>query len=64
VFENRVLRVKFWYKGKEVAAGWKKLHIEELHNLNSSSNFITYLLTPWCRTLFEKLIVTQLVLLS
>jgi len=21
---------------------------------------LTYLLTPWCRTLFEKLIVTQL----
>jgi hypothetical protein len=27
-----------------------------LHNM-----LLTYLLTPWCRTLFEKLIVTQLV---
>jgi hypothetical protein len=23
--------------------------------------YLTYLLTPWCRTLFQKLIVTQLV---
>jgi hypothetical protein len=28
---------------------------------NSASYLLTYLLTPWCRTLLEKLILTQLV---
>jgi hypothetical protein len=32
VFENRVLRRIFGLKG-EVTGGWRKLHNEELHNL-------------------------------
>jgi hypothetical protein len=31
-FENRVLRI-FGPKREEVAGGWRRLHIEELHNL-------------------------------
>jgi hypothetical protein len=38
VFENRVLRRIFWPKRVEVTGGWRKLHIEELHNLYSSPN--------------------------
>jgi hypothetical protein len=57
VFENMVLRRVFGPKRKEVVGGWRRLHNEELHNLYASYS----LLTPWCRTLFEKLIVTQLV---
>jgi hypothetical protein len=53
VFENRVMRI-FGTKRDEVARGWRRLHNEELHNLYAS-----YLLTPWCRILFEKLIFTQ-----
>jgi hypothetical protein len=49
VFENRVLRRIFG--PKKVTGGWKKLHNEELHNL--------YLLIPWCRIFFEKLIYTE-----
>jgi hypothetical protein len=37
VFENRVLRRIF---GDEVAARWRKLHNEKLHNLFSSSSII------------------------
>jgi hypothetical protein len=55
VFETRVLRRIFGPKREEVAGGWRRLHNEELHNLYAS------LLTPWCRILFEKLFVTQLV---
>jgi hypothetical protein len=36
VFENRVLRRIFGPKRDEVTGGWRKLHNEELHNLNSS----------------------------
>jgi hypothetical protein len=36
VSENRALRRIFGPKVKEVAGGWRKLHIEELHNLYSS----------------------------
>jgi hypothetical protein len=35
VFENRVLRRIFGPKRYEVTGGWRKLHNEELHNLNS-----------------------------
>jgi hypothetical protein len=38
VSENRVLRKIFSSKRDEIIGGWKKLHIEELHNLNSYSN--------------------------
>jgi hypothetical protein len=35
VFENRVLRRVFGPKRDEVTGEWRKLHNEELHNLNS-----------------------------
>jgi hypothetical protein len=38
VFENRVLRGIFGPKRGEVTGDWRKLHNEELHNLNSSPN--------------------------
>jgi hypothetical protein len=35
-FENRVLSRIFGLKGDEVTGDWRKLHIEELHNLYTS----------------------------
>jgi hypothetical protein len=36
------------------------LHTEQLHKyFEFNTSLLTYLLTPWCRILFEKLIVTQ-----
>jgi hypothetical protein len=40
VFENRVLRRVFEPKRDEVTGGWRKLHNEELHNLQSSPSII------------------------
>jgi hypothetical protein len=40
VFENRVLRKTSGPKRDEVTGGWRKLHNEELHNLQSSANII------------------------
>jgi hypothetical protein len=40
VFENRVLRRIFEPKRDEVTGGWRKLHIEKLHNLYSSPSII------------------------
>jgi hypothetical protein len=40
VFENRVLRKIFGPKRDEVRGEWRKLHSEELHNLNSSPDII------------------------
>jgi sorting nexin-29 len=40
VFENRVLRRMFGPKRDEVTGEWRKLHIEELHNLYSSPHII------------------------
>jgi hypothetical protein len=40
VFENRVLRGIFGAKRDEVIGGWRKLHIEELHNLYCSPSII------------------------
>jgi hypothetical protein len=40
VFENRVLRRMFGPKRDEVTGEWRKLHIEELNILNSSSSII------------------------
>jgi hypothetical protein len=38
---NRVLRRRiFGPKREEVAAGWRRLHNEELHNLYASPNII------------------------
>jgi len=39
VFENRVLRIHGPHR-EELAGGWRILHIEELHNLNYSSNIV------------------------
>jgi hypothetical protein len=38
VFENRVLRRMYKLKEDEMVGGCRKLHNEELHNLNSSPN--------------------------
>jgi hypothetical protein len=38
VTENRVLRRIFGPKRDEVAGDWRRLHNEELHNLNASPN--------------------------
>jgi hypothetical protein len=40
VFENKVLRRLFELKRDEVIGGWRKLHNEELHNLNFSPSII------------------------
>jgi hypothetical protein len=40
VLENRVLRRIFCLKRDDVTRSWRKLHIEELHNLNSSPSII------------------------
>jgi hypothetical protein len=40
VFENRVLRKIFGPKGDEVTGEWRKLHIEEFHNLHSFPDII------------------------
>jgi hypothetical protein len=40
VFENRALRRICGRKMDEVAAGWRKLHNDDLHNLYSSPSVI------------------------
>jgi hypothetical protein len=40
VFENRVLRGLFGPKRDEVTGEWRKLHNEELHDLNCSTNIV------------------------
>jgi hypothetical protein len=40
VFENRVLRRIFGPKRDEVTGEWRKLHIEEFHNLYSTPSII------------------------
>jgi hypothetical protein len=37
---------RFGSKGQEVVGGRRKLHNEELHSLNSSSNIIS-IIKPW-----------------
>jgi hypothetical protein len=37
---NRALRIIFGPKWEEVAGGWVRLHIVELHNLYASVNII------------------------
>jgi hypothetical protein len=40
VFENRVLRRIFRPKREEMEGGWRRLHNEELHNLNTSQSIV------------------------
>jgi hypothetical protein len=40
MYENRVLRKISGPKRAEVAGGWRRLHYEELHNLDASPNVI------------------------
>jgi hypothetical protein len=40
VVENRVLRKIFGPKRDEVTGEWRKIHIEELHDLYSSPNIV------------------------
>jgi hypothetical protein len=40
VFENRMLRRIFGPNSEKVAAGWTRLHNEELHNLYALRNII------------------------
>jgi hypothetical protein len=40
VFENRVLRRIFGLRRDEATGEWRKLHIEELHDLHSSPSII------------------------
>jgi hypothetical protein len=40
VFEKRVLRRMFGSKINELTGLWRKLHNEELNNLNSSPNIV------------------------
>jgi hypothetical protein len=43
IFQNRVLKKIFRPKEDEAIKGWRKLHNEDLHNLNSSTNIIRIL---------------------
>jgi hypothetical protein len=38
-----------------------EVHEENIKRYKSKHKWLTYLLTPWWRILFEKLIVTQIV---
>jgi len=40
MFENRMLGRMFGSEGGEVAGGWRRLHIEELHNFYTTPNII------------------------
>jgi hypothetical protein len=40
-FKNSLLRKVFVLKEEEVTGGWRKLHNEQLHDLNRSSNIIS-----------------------
>jgi hypothetical protein len=40
VFENRVLRRIFGPMRDEVTGSWRKLHNEEVHNMDSSPSII------------------------
>jgi hypothetical protein len=45
VFENRVLRRIFGLRREEVTGEWRKLHIEELHDLYSSPSIFRIIMS-------------------
>jgi hypothetical protein len=49
VFENRVLRRILGPKRDDVRGEWRKLHNEELHNLYSSRDIITQIMSRQMR---------------
>jgi hypothetical protein len=49
IFENRVLRRIFGPKRDEVTGEWRKLHNEELHDVYSSPNIITQVMSDRMR---------------
>jgi hypothetical protein len=49
VFENRVLKRIFGPKGDDVTGEWRKLHIEELHNLYSFPDIIRQVKSRWMK---------------
>jgi hypothetical protein len=40
VFENRMFKIVFGPNRDEIIQGWRKLHNEDLHNLNFASSII------------------------
>jgi hypothetical protein len=47
VFKNGVLRRIFGPKRNKVIGEWRKLHNEELHNINSSQSIIAMMTSSW-----------------
>jgi hypothetical protein len=41
LFEKSAFKKTFGLRADELLGGWRKLHNEELHNLDSSQNIIT-----------------------
>jgi hypothetical protein len=50
VFEDRVLRRVLEPEEEDVAGGWRRLHKEELHNLDASPNVIRVIKSMWMGT--------------
>ena len=51
----------FWPKDDPVTRRWIKSRNDKFYKFYSTRTLITYLLTPWCRVLLEKLTGLQLV---
>jgi hypothetical protein len=49
VFENRVLMAIFGAKREKAAGDWRRMHNEELHNLNVSPDIISVIKSRWIR---------------
>jgi hypothetical protein len=47
VFENRVFRRIYGPKRDEITREWRKLHNEELYDLDSSNNFVRVTKSRW-----------------
>jgi hypothetical protein len=48
-------------KREELVGSWRRLHDDLKKIVQLLTYLLTHSLTPWCRILFEKLIVTQIV---